>query len=74
MIHVHIVHDVVHVVHETCLYLACMVYVLSYIYVYTGCFIKFDIVSDISMTETVWLVKLSRLNVEQYMNYSSKFE
>ena len=43
---------------------------------YTGSFIKSDIIRDVDMTETKWsrLMKLSRLNGEQYKNYSSKFE
>ena len=37
---------------------------------------KFDITLDVNMTKTTWsrLMKLNRLNVERYMNYSSKFE
>ena len=47
-----------------------------YICICTGCFTKFDIIWNVNMTETLRsrLMKLNRFNVEQYKNYSSKFE
>ena len=47
-------------------------YVLKNIF----CFKKVYIIWDVNMTETIWwrLMKLNRLNVEQYKNYFSKFE
>ena len=38
--------------------------------------IKFDIISDVNMTESIWskLINLNKLIVYEYINYSSKFE